>query len=175
MTFLFLALNLAVGAVMSAPQAAPAPSVPGRARTLEVAREIMSAARYCTLVTLGAGGQPQARIVDPIPPDGSLGVYVATNPRSRKVAEIRRDDRVTLLYFDAARPAYVTLIGRATEVTGPEKTAHFQEGWRAFFNRDSPETYTLYRISPTRVEVVSAPDGVSGDPVTWRPAIVEFK
>ncbi len=146
-----------------------------RARVLGVARQVMMAARYCSLVTLGEGNQPQARIVDPTEPDASLTVYVATNPRSRKVREIRKDPRVTLLYFDPARLAYVTLLGRATEVKGSEKAAHHKADWQGFFPLDQPDTYTLYRVVPARVEVVSSRDGLSGDPATWRPEIVDLR
>jgi general stress protein 26 len=149
--------------------------VSGQAHVISVARDLMSAARYSTFVTLDAQGQPQARIVDPLPPEAGLSVYVATNPLSRKVNEILKDPRVTLLYFDAARPGYVTLIGRAVLVTGAEKQAHHKKEWQSFFPREKPETYTLYRIVPSRLEVVSAKDGLGGDPLTWRPAIVELK
>jgi general stress protein 26 len=148
---------------------------PDRERVLRVARQIMGGARFCTLVTLGELGQPQARIVDPLEPDSALVVYVATNPLSRKVSEIRKDPRVTLLYFDPARSAYVTLIGRAAEVPNPEKAAHRKKDWDAFFPAARPEAYILYRIVPSRVEVVSAKDGLSGDPATWRPEIVDLK
>jgi general stress protein 26 len=146
-----------------------------RTRVIAVARQVMTAARYCTFVTLGANNQPQARVVDPIEPDAALNVYVATNPRSRKVAELRLDPRVTLLYFDPAREAYVTLIGRAEEVAGPGKAEHHKKEWQAFFPRENPDSYTLYRIIPSRAEVVSARDGLSGDPATWRPEIVDLK
>lgn len=148
---------------------------PGRERTIEVAREIMTAARYCALVTLGPGRHPQARIVDPLEPDASLAVYVATNPKSRKVEEIQRDDRVTLLYFDAVRLGYVTLIGKAIEIQGSEKKERRKKDWDRFFPVDAPDTYTLYRIIPIRIEVVSTRDGVSADPATWRPQIVQFQ
>lgn len=135
----------------------------------------MTAARYCTLVTLGEAHQPQARVVDPLEPDEALTVYVATNPRSRKVQEIGKDPRVTLLYFDTARAAYATLIGRAAEATGALKSAHHKKDWQSFFPIEKPDTYTLYRIVPSRVEVVSARDGLGGDPTTWRPEIVDIK
>jgi len=146
-----------------------------RERVLGIARQIMGGARFCTMVTVGELGQPQARVVDPLDPDPALVVYVATNPLSRKVGEIRKDPRVTLLYFDPARSAYVTLIGRAAEVPNPEKAAHRKKDWDAFFPADKPDAYTLYRIVPSRVEVVSAKDGLSGDPATWRPEIVDLK
>lgn len=158
------------------PNHAPADAEPTRrARVLEVARQIMTAARYCTLVTLGEAHQPQARVVDPIEPDEALTVYVATNPRSRKVEEIRKDPRVTLLYFDTTRAAYVTLIGRASEVAGAQKPAHHKKDWQNFFAIEKPDAYTLYRIVPSRIEVVSAKDGLGGDPTTWRPEIVNLK
>lgn len=158
------------------PSPAPADAESARrARVLEVARQIMTAARFCTLVTLDEAHQPQARIVDPIAPDEGLTVYVATNPRSRKVEEIRKDPRVTLLYFDTARAAYATMIGRAIEVTGALKSAHHKPDWETFFAKDRPDTYVVYRIAPSRVEVVSARDGLGGDPTTWRPEIVNIK
>jgi len=150
-------------------------ATPDRDRTLAVARRIMIAARFCTLVTIGDLGQPQARVVDPLEPDEAFAIYIATNPRSRKVAEIGKDPRVTLLYFNPARSAYVTVIGRATEVPNAEKTSHRKKDWDTFFPAKNPQTYTLYRIVPSRLEVVSEKDGLSGDPVTWRPEIVNLK
>jgi general stress protein 26 len=165
------ALILGLVPVLAAGQAPPK----SREQTLSVARRIMIDARFCTLVTIGEGNEPQARIVDPLEPDTALAVYVATNPRSRKVAEIRKDPRVTLLYFDPARFAYVTLVGRAVEVHGAEKAAHRKKDWQEFFPAEKPESYLLYRIVPSRAEVVSARDGLNGDPVTWRPEIVELR
>ena len=135
----------------------------------------MKAARYATFVTIGTKHQPQARIVDPLEPDETMTVYVATNPRSRKVREIRDDPRVTLLYFDAGRPAYVTLIGHARPVDTPEKRTHVKTEWAQFFPPDKPESYVLYRVEVTRVEVVSSKDGLPGDPTTWRPEIVNIR
>ena len=62
-----------------------------RAELIATAREIMTAARYCALITLDSSGRPQARTVDPFPPDENMVVWLGTNPRSRKVAEIRRN------------------------------------------------------------------------------------
>ncbi len=174
-----LVLALAVGAEPR-PRTRPGPVPQGASRprseqVLEVARRIMNSSRYCTLVTLGPKHEPQARIVDPLEPNPSFEIYIATNPRSRKVDEIRKDPRVTLLYFDSAAKAYATVIGRAVEVKGALKTTHYKEEWQGFFSRDAPDTYTLYKVLPSRMEVVSPKDGLSGDPATWRPDIVDFK
>ena len=165
---LLATIGLAGSAAAQEKTGAPIPAN-DRARVLGVARQIMSAARFCTLVTIGDGGQPQARVVDPLEPDATFAVHFATNPRSRKVAEIAKDPRVTLLYLDAARSAYVTMIGRAIEIKDASKGERRKKDWDAFFPREKPETYSLYRIVPTRLEVVSAKDGIGGDPATWRP------
>ena len=162
-----------IGHRQSAP--IPTPDTSRKQRVLGAARDIMSAARYCTLITIGDDGQPQARIVDPTAADSALGVYIATNPKSRKVREILKDPRVTLLYFDTARSRYVTVIGRAIEVGNSEKAAHHKKEWQPFFPLEDPGAYTLYRIVSTRVELVSVADGLPGDPGTWRPEIVELK
>src|SRR3954470_10540633 len=101
------------------------PAGPHRQTVLAAARDIIREARYATLVTIAADGQPQARIVDPFAPDSTFTVWIATNPATRKVGEIRRNSRVTLLYFNAPRSEYVTLIGTAqVDTTAAEKARH---------------------------------------------------
>ena len=113
-----LALPLTV-----AGQQAPPPAPPDRAAVIKVATGIMQRARFCTLVTIGADGHPQARIMDAFPPDAQMVVWMATTPVSRKVAEIRKDPRVTVSCFDANSMGYVTLLGRAALVTDPAEKA----------------------------------------------------
>lgn len=173
---LFLALSLTRPAEVRAPGSSPqpAPSVAPRERTLKVAREIMAAARFCTMVT-AIDGEAQARIIDPLEPDAGFVVHIATNPLSRKVSQMQANPRVTLLYFDTTRLAYVTLIGMASLVPESGKAALYKKDWEGFFDRSRPASYALYRVAPTRVEVVSARDGLTGDPATWRPEIIRFR
>ena len=56
---------------VAAPQAAPV-QTPGRATIVAAAQEVMKKARFCSLVTIGADGHPQARIVDPSAPEADL-------------------------------------------------------------------------------------------------------
>ena len=62
---------------------------PSRASIITAATDIMRLARYGTLVTMGADGRPQARIVDPFAPETDLTIWIATNPLTRKVQDIR--------------------------------------------------------------------------------------
>lgn len=162
-------------AAVAAGQASPAPP-PDRAAILEAARELIGKARYCGLVTLGPGGQPQARLVDPFTPEEDFTVWIATNPVTRKVKEIRDDGRVTLFYVDPGAQGYVTVIGKATLVSDPtEKARRWKDDWRAFYkDKNRGDDYQLIRVAPSRLEVVSCAHGILNDPQTWRPMAVEL-
>ena len=152
------------------------PASLARTQIITAAKDIMKAARYATLVTVDKEGRPQARIVDPAAPDGDLTIWVATNPLTRKVTEIRRDGRVTLLYFNAAAGEYVTVLGRATLVIdSAAKVRHWKADWAPFYESGPRgEDSVLIRVIPTRMEVVSPSHKVVSDPRTWRPAIVDL-
>ncbi len=136
----------------------------------------MQRARYATLVTLGPDGHPQARIVDPQAPDAAMIVWLGTNPATRKVSEIRRDSRVTLVYFDATSNEYVSLIGRADVVTAPaDKRRHWKPEWAPFYPRGAAdEGYVLLRVTPSRLEIVSPRHKLINDSLTWRPVAVSL-
>lgn len=143
---------------------------------LAAAREVMAAARFATLVTLGPDGHPQARIVDPFPAEADFTIWVGTNPRSRKVAEVRADSRVTLLYFDREGASYVTVIGIAEPVTDLASRRRFwKEEWAPFYPGGAvgPD-YLLLNVRPIRLEVSAERLGIRNDSVTWRPAIVRL-
>jgi general stress protein 26 len=139
-----------------------------------IAHEIIDAAHFVALISLDADGHPQARVMDPFPPESDMTVWLATNPRSRKVEQIRKDNRVTLYYFDKSGLGTVTLMGTARLVDDPaEKAKRWKAGWEAFYpDRDS--SYLLIEFRPVRMEIVSIKHGLSGDPQTWTPDRVEF-
>jgi general stress protein 26 len=174
-------VGLAVSVVVLAAGATVAGQAAGdgdatRARSLAVAREIVQAARYATLATVAEGADPRARVVDPFPPDDDFTIWVATNPRSRKVAELKASPRVTLLYFNAAGAEYVGVRGRATLVTDPiEKAAHWKDEWAAFYaGGPRGPNYLLIKVVPTALEIVSPGRGFDTDPVTWRPFTLQL-
>ena len=133
-----------------------------------VAREIITAAKYATFITADRSGQPSARTVQPQLPSDDWDVWFATNPRSRKVGEIRRNPRVVLHYADAATLSYVSVVGRADVITDrATKDAHWDPAWSAFYpDRDS--SVALVRVRASRLEVVSINRHIEGDARTWR-------
>lgn len=180
-----LAGAIAVGIALTAAAAVPAfaqaqtakAAGPDRAAVLTVATGIMQRARFCALITLGPDGHPQSRMVDAFEPGADMAVWVATNPATRKVAEIRKDPRVTLSYFDPNSMGYVTLVGRAAIVTdAAEKAKRWKDDWAALYrDKNRGDDYMLIKVMPLRLEVSAEGEGVRNDPKTWRPAIVEFK
>lgn len=146
-----------------------------REQLIAAARAIMSDARYCALITLDSSGHPHARTLDPFPPDENLVVWLGTNPRSRKVAEIRRHPHVTLYYFDREGQAYVTIRGLARLVNDEkEKAKRWKDEWRDFYP-DRAKDYLLIAVTPERLEVVSVKKGIVGNPRTWKPPSISFR
>ncbi len=146
-----------------------------RESLIATAREIMKTARYCALITLDSAGRPRARTMDPFPPDEQMIVWLGTNPKSRKVAEIRRNHRVTLYYFDRQDQAYVTISGRARIVHDPrEKAKHWKDEWKDFYP-DREQNYLLIAVTPEKLEVISQKQGIIGNSVTWTPPAVTFR
>jgi general stress protein 26 len=172
----WLALSFLVGIEaplvgQTTPQAAPS-----REEIIATARAIVEEARFCSFITVGADGQPQARIVDPFPPDSAFMIWIATNPATRKVQEIQANPRVTLLCYNPTAYEFVTVLGTATLDTDPvQKAGHWKDAWTSLYeDQNRGDDYLLIRVTPFRLEVVSTHRGMRNDPTTWRPVIVDM-
>lgn len=139
--------------------------------------DIMRTAGPCTLVTLGEDGHPQARIVVPLVAEAEGSIWIATNSKTRKVKEIAKDPRVTLLFFNAAAGEYVTVIGTAALVTdAARKAAHWKPDWQPFYkDQTKGDDFTLFEVKPSRFEISSARHKLDNDVETWRPVILDVK
>lgn len=146
----------------------------GDQRLIEAAKEIMTASGTCALITVDDEGVPRVRAMDPFAPEEDLSVWFGTNSRSRKVDQIKKDPRVTLYYLDSDASGYVIINGRARLVNDPkEKEKRWKAEWEAFYP-DKNEDYLLIEVTPIWMEVLSPPRGISADPVTWQPPVVNF-
>jgi general stress protein 26 len=157
-------------------QAKPA-EAPSRDKVIAGAKEIMAAVRYCTLITIGPDGQPQARVVDAVAPDSGFIVWIGTNGVTRKVADIRKDPRVTLMYFNESGQEYETVIGKAVvDDDMAHKAAHWKPSWGMMVKDGyrGPD-FVLIRVQAVRLEVSSVKRGIFNDPVNWRPSIVDLR
>jgi general stress protein 26 len=150
------------------------PAQPSREKLIVAARNIMLAVRYCTLITIGPDGQPQARVVDAVAPDSGFVVWIGTNHLTRKVADIKKDARVTLMYFNDAGLEYVTVVGKAVIVADSvQRRSHWKPSWSMMVKDEyRGADFVLIRVQPSRLEISSVQQGIFNDPVNWRPAIV---
>ena len=146
-----------------------------REQLLTTAKEIMASARYAALITTGANGRINARTMDPFPPADDMVIWFGTNPRSRKVRELRRNPRVTIYYFDPVAQAYVSIQGIARLVNDrAEKARRWKDEWKDFYP-DREKGYLLIAVKPERLEVINVKTGLTGDPNTWDPPTVIFR
>ena len=143
-------------------------------KILNVARNIINRAYFGTLISLDKKNQPKARLMEPFPPNQKFEIFLATNPHSRKVKEIRQNHTAGLHYIDEPRTGYVSLYGHAYIVTNDSlKKTIWKKGWERFYkNRD--KDYMLIRFIPNYLEVISIRDSLNGNPKNWQPSHVNF-
>ncbi|MGI9541783.1 MAG: pyridoxamine 5'-phosphate oxidase family protein [Cyclobacteriaceae bacterium] len=142
---------------------------------LSVAREVIQATPNCALITLDGEGRARVRAMDAFLPDENWVVWLATRPKSRKVAQINEDPRVTLYYFDHTNPGYVMIYGQAELVeNAQQKNEHWKEGWEEFYPNPK-EDLLLIKVTPQWMEVLSTKHQILGDSVTWQPKSVQFE
>jgi len=138
------------------------------------AREIMTAAGTCALITLDEEGRPRVRVMDPFLPESDFTVWFGTNPKSRKVNQIKKNPKVTLYYLDSDASGYVMIHGKAQLVDDQKvKEKRWKDEWEAFYP-NKPEGYILIKVSPEWMEVISYTHGILGDPTTWQPPVILF-
>jgi len=138
------------------------------------AKKIMASARYCALITLDQSGHPQARTMDPFPPEADLTVWFGTNINSRKVKEIQNNSRATLYYEAPNGEGYVVIKGHAYIVDDADiKLKYWKTGWEKFYP-ESKENYILIKVIPDKMEIVDYPHGIISKSKTWAAPYIEF-
>ena len=149
-------------------------TVKPRDALIQAARDIMTTVRYCALISIDSTGRPHARAMDAFAPDDSMIVWLATNPKSRKVEEIQKNPKVSLYYSMPKGAGYVTLNGDALIVSDPqEKMRHWKDEWDAYYkNRD--KDFILIKVTPMTVEIVDYENGITSTSATWGAPTIIF-
>jgi general stress protein 26 len=143
-------------------------------KILSVGREIMNSAASCALITVDQEGRPRVRMMDAFSPENDFTVWFGTNPKSRKVDQIRGNSKVTLYYQDSDGSGYVMIHGKAELVNDmKEKEERWKEDWEAFYE-NKKDAYILIKVTPGWMEVVSYAYGIVGDTITWEAPIVRL-
>ncbi len=143
-------------------------------QTTLAAREIINGSGKCALITLDDKGLPQVRTMDPFEPESDFTIWLATNPKSRKVNQIKNNPNVTLYYSDKNDNGYVSIYGIAELVNDQmEKDKRWKADWDDFYPNRT-DGYLLIKVRPFRMEFINYKAGHAGDSITWQPEIVFF-
>lgn len=144
-------------------------------KIITTSKEIIKSAYFATVITIDKKGQPRARVMEPFEPTENFIIWLATNPRSRKVAQLKANSKMTVHYFDKANLGYVSLMGTAFLVDDEAiKAQKFKDGWDKFY-KNQKEDYLLIKFVPNTLELISIPNNFTGDEVTWKPHRVELR
>lgn len=141
---------------------------------LALARKLVGDVTFCTAATQGENGETNARIVQPRQPGEDWTVDFITNRRCRKVRDIERSGRMTLLYQHDADHSYVCLMGPAEIVEDRElkRATWTEEHYR--WNPGGPDDpATVYaRLRANRIEIWSAGHDVMPQPTGYSAAVL---
>lgn len=140
----------------------------------EIAGEVIIASKNCALITVDSLGVAHARTMDPFVPEEDFTIWLATNPKSNKVKEIRRNPKVTLYYFDKEDSGYVTVQGIATLIDSQKaKEKFWKEEWKNFY-KDRKTDYLLIKVTPSKLDLISEKHNILGDSITWESPEIGF-
>lgn len=136
---------------------------------IQAAHRLLEESEYLTLVSVDQSGQARARVMEFILPEQGFDIWLGTNPRSRKVEQIRHNPKVTLHCFMPSRLAYVSLMGKAyLENSDSLKQIKWKEGWERFYP-DRKKDLLLIHFVPDVLEYIGIVEGYTGDSLTWAP------
>lgn len=157
---MFLIIAVALTAVNANSQQTSVP----RDTIIAAAREIMTSAPYCALVTVDNAGQPQVRTMNPFPLKNDFVVWFATSRESSKVEEMKKEPRVCVYYADHKSPeGYVNLMGKATIIDDKELLKQMKRDyWSNIPNWEN--IFVLIKIEPVSMEVINYKRKVNGNP-----------
>ena len=133
---------------------------------LTLARQLVDGTPYCVAATVAEDGGANARILQPLKVRDDWTVNVMTNLRCRKVREVERSGRLTLLYQSEDGRSYACLSGPAEVVEDRELKRAI---WSPAADRwnpggpDDPATVFM-RLSTDRIELFSVAGGVTPEP-----------
>lgn len=140
------------------------------------AAEAIRRVRYCWLLTAAVDGSPSLR------PMGRLLHYAGedawtirfiTDARTRKVADMRRDGRVTIVFQHAPDDAFITLAGKAMLCESEfEVRERWKDAYGAYFPTAQDRANAVFvKVDIERMELWIR--GVTPEPFGLRPTKLE--
>jgi general stress protein 26 len=141
---------------------------------LTLARELVDGATYCVGATVAEDGGANARILQPMKVQEDWTVNVLTNRRCRKVREIERSGRITLLYQSDDGRSYACLRGPAEIVEDRDLKRAVWTPVHQRINPTGPEdpATVFVRLRTERIELFSVEGGVTPEPYGYSAGVL---
>ena len=147
---------------------------PSRDSIISAAKEIIASVKYCALITIDSAGRADIRTMNPFPPEEDMSVWMATNTRSRKYAEIKNNPNVTLYYANHSKAdGYVAIIGKAVLV---DDQSEILKRKRDYWDQAFPDKkyLVLIKVVPERLEVINYKRKLYNSEITWSVPFIDF-
>src|SRR3954452_15923737 len=109
------------------------------ARFLILARKLVDELTFCVAATQGEEAEPSSGVAQPLPVSADWTVNFLTNRRCRKVREIERSGRMTLIYQHDPDRSYVALMGCATIAEDVELKRKIWQPGHDRWNKGGPD------------------------------------
>ena len=133
---------------------------------LAIARETIAKVPLCFVVTVGLGGEPNARVVRPGPlrPDWTIGFM--TELYCRKVKEIQAARYFTMAFQHDEEQAYVSLLGRPQliEDVNIKRAIWSKEADRFHPGGPNDPNVIIVRLNTERIEIYNSARGIQPEP-----------
>ena len=143
-------------------------------RLLTLARKLVDGATYCVGATAADDGGASARVLQPMKVQDDWTVNVITNLRCRKVREVERSGRLTLLYQSEDGRSYASLAGAAEIVEDRDLKRATWTPAHTRFNPNGPEdpATVFMRLKTDRIELFSVAGGVTPEPFGYSAGVL---
>jgi general stress protein 26 len=147
---------------------------------VEVSRLLAGAAKaargVCWLATAAETGGGKLRPMGRLPNEAGEDEWMirfVTDGRSSKAGEMRRDNKVTMIFQNEPDDAFVSLIGTATlRERASEDREHWKEAYGAFFPNPSDRANAVFvEVEVQRMELWIR--GVTPEPLGMQTTILE--
>ena len=148
----------------------------GREEAIEQLGKLIKGIRTTMMVTMGNGQTPHARpmYTQDVPFNGVL--WFMTSVDSRKVRELRRNDRVQLSYVSTSDENYVSVDGTAKVLNDRTRIAELWNPMlKAWYEGPDDPTLRVIRVDVDRAEFWDSPGGKIGSLLSIAKAIVTGK
>jgi len=133
--------------------------------------QIIKSHEFCVLITNNENSAPSARLMQVFRTSDELDFYFGISPNSRKAREIKKDNSITLIFFDQEVGAYASISGKGYITDSIEMRKKYWKDYFIDFWKDGPEgnDYVVLKVIADKIEMMNASVGIAPEPYGLKP------